>query len=271
MHYAGVDFSGAADAGRKIWVAEVEVQAHKSRLVRLRRAADLPGGRVARDAALAALRRFLGSGAASVAGLDAPFSLAAPLIEAAEWETFAATFTTYYPTPEELFAHGQAAGRGVRRATDRPAQTPFAPHNLRLYRQTWHLIDGVLAPLALSGHVRAAPMQPDTGNERPTLIEVCPASTLKMLGLYHPYKGASERYRRARQAILRHITALGWLADPELFPALLGDAEGDALDAALAAFATVWATQHEAPFTSGDPHELLEGIVYGWRGLPNLA
>ena len=88
-------------------------------------------------------------------------------------------------------------GKESKRSCDVTAKTPFAAWNLRLYRQTWHSLVGLYAPLLAASAVTVAPFQRDDG-KRPRLAEICPASTLKRLGLYGSYKGrqfADERRR----------------------------------------------------------------------------
>ena len=91
---------------------------------------------------------------------------------------------------------------------------------------------GLVANLLYLGESDFGPAPAD---DRPRLLEICPASFLKARRLYFRYKGASARARESRAAIL---TALEWmgLTGAATFPALLDDAQGDALDSLLAAF-----------------------------------
>lgn len=258
----GVDFSGAVDAGRRIWVASGSVEGRVLRVDDLRRAAELPGGGVGRDAALGALRAFVREAGACAVGCDFPFGLPELLVDAPDWEAFALDFAGRYPMPERFRDACRAAdgGRELRRATDREARTPFSSYNLRLYRQTWTGIVDLLAPLVRAGAV-AVPMQP-LRPAVPWLLEVCPASTLKRAGLYRPYKGSGPERWAARAEILAALGAAGDLAvSEEIRERAVADPGGDALDALIAALATARALA--APdFPGAGPRYALEGRVY---------
>jgi hypothetical protein len=250
----GVDFSGARDAGRKIWVCRALSDGGTLRVVDVLPACDLPGGVVERDRALAALRGCIGTAQPSVWGLDFPFSLALVHMAASGgWRGLMERFAGDFPTPDALRACGDA-----RRTTDIETRTPFAPCNLRLFRQTYYGIRDVLTPLLNA--VVIVPMQP-YDPDMTTLIEVCPAVALKRLKLYRPYKGAGSERAAMRQTILAHLEQREGAHIPDtLRPLLLENAEGDALDAVIAAFATWKALPHlDAPVA---PVYQFEGKVY---------
>jgi hypothetical protein len=258
----GIDFSGATDAGRRIWVASGAAVGGVLRITDLRRAAELPGGGVEHDAALGALRGFMVAAGTCAIGCDFPFGLPGPLVAVPDWVAFALDFVERYPTPECFRAACRAAAgsKELRRETDRETRTPFSPYNLRLYRQTWTGIVNLLAPLVLAGAV-AVPMQPLRPNA-PWLLEVCPASTLKRAGLSRPYKGRTTAHRAARAAILAALAAGMDLEVPAgIRRRAIADPGGDALDALIAALATARAVR--APdFPGADPRYALEGRVY---------
>ena len=170
-----------------------------------------------------------------------PFGLPYPLVRRyRDWEAFVRAFPGRHPTPEAFRAHCRAAdgGRELRRVTDGDARTPFSPYNLRMYRQTYHALRDVLAPLVERDAVRVPPMQSPRSldGERPWLLEICPAVTLKRMGLYRPYKGREPRHAAMRRAILAALEP----ATPLLLPRalrrkILADTEGDALDSVIAA------------------------------------
>ncbi|MFQ3565946.1 MAG: hypothetical protein SNJ59_03000 [Aggregatilineales bacterium] len=263
FRFFGVDFSGAADAGRKIRIAALEARGGAFDLLACFSAADLPGGGLPRDAAIGALRDFIAAQGPALFGLDFPFSLAAELIGRSSWEDFARHFAEDYPTAQHLFDHGRRAANGARRQTDGEARTPFAPHNLRLYRQTYYGIRDLLAPLALSGRAVVLPMQaPAVG--RPWLLEMCPATTLKSLNFYAPYKGRTPAHRQQRQNILNVLVERGLRLPAVLQPVLLDDAKGDALDSVIAGFAAAIVYERGFGFITNDARYQLEGVVYGW-------
>ncbi|MCZ6557292.1 MAG: hypothetical protein O7A69_05885, partial [SAR324 cluster bacterium] len=66
----------------------------------------------------------------------------------------------------------------------------------------------------------------------PWLLEICPASTLKRMGRYRPYKGKSSSHRAMRGEILAHLEHSGLvLSSPSLGRKIAEDKGGDALDA----------------------------------------
>jgi hypothetical protein len=256
----GIDFSGARDAGRRIWIAEGV--ADSGRLV-IRRGfplVDLPGSPLGREVALRALTSFIADlDPVSVVGIDAPFGLPLTVYGGARWRETIAFVSRY----EDAAAFRRAcvaaaAGRELRRETDCAARTPFSPYNLRLYRQTFHALRDVLGPLVGSDNVRVAPME-ETAAAGPTVIEVCPASTLKHLGLYAPYKG---RVRAAART--RLVSALEQAAplriEPRVRARAVADPGGDALDSIVAALAAHRASEH-AKRPPGSAWRV-EGFVY---------
>ena len=95
----------------------------------------------------------------------------------------------------------------------------------------------------------------------PSLIEICPASTLKQMNGYRPYKGRSISRRAARLMILRSLQRAGLQLAGQLKPIVLADPEGDALDSILAA----WAAYRSLPYLDcrpRDPLYLREGCVF---------
>jgi hypothetical protein len=253
----GIDFSGAADAGRKLWLAWGERGAGTLAVTDCRPAQALPGGGPERDRALAAVRAFLVAQGPCVVGMDAPFSLPRPLLEAPSWEAFLHTFAARFPTAEALRAVCRAHGpREIKRATEVAARVPFAAANVRLYRQTYHALRDVLAPLVLTGKAVALPFHaPHPGV--PWLLEVCPAATLKRLGWYRPYKGRAPDRAAARALLLDRLATAGVRLPNAVRRAALADAEGDALDAVIAA----WAAARAEPDAMDAAGDRLEGYI----------
>ncbi|WP_395020153.1 hypothetical protein [Dongia sp.] len=259
----GVDFSGASDAGRKIWIAECKRgRGNRLTLLDLFPAADLPDSGTAPAIAIAALARHVVSQPDTIAGFDFPFTLPKSVIDTPRWESFAAGFAARFPDPDSFrdWALRRADGREIRRATDRAAKTPFNSYNLRIYRQTWWGIAHLLGPLLASGAAVIRPYQPLPAKPHPILIEACPASSLKAIGFYPAYKGRSGAHRLERTAILQRLVDAGLIDRPErrIQRMLLDNSGGDALDAVIAAVATAHAEIEVEP----DPDQRLEGIIY---------
>jgi hypothetical protein len=258
----GVDFSGASDAGRRIWVAEGRLSNSGAfELLDCKRAIDLPGGGLRPEQAVPALARYLATLSEARVGCDFPFSLPRALMTTRTWEMFALRYAAEFADADTFRSAMRSRHNGIepRRVTDRIARTPFNAHNLRLYRQTWWGITGVLNPLVRTGRAVVRPQQTPIAG-KPILIEVCPACTLKSINLYPSYKGKASEHRRARRRILDHLIDRGALVAParRMRQVLLDNEGGDALDAMIGAIATARADLAQEP----DPFQRLEGRVY---------
>lgn len=260
----GVDFSGANDAGRKIWIAECKRgRGNRLTLVDLRRACDLDNADADPATAIAALAEHIVKQPDTIAGCDFPFSLPKMHIGKAGWSPFASAFRRRFADPDAFrnWAMQRAEGREIRRPCDRDAKTPFNSYNLRIYRQTWWGIAHLLNPLAVSGRAVVHPFQPLPAKPHPIVIEACPACLLKRIHFYPSYKGRTGKHRLERKAILQKLVGLGLLTAPlpPVERALLDNTGGDALDAVIAAIATAHADVTAEP--SAD--ERIEGVIYG--------
>lgn len=237
---AGVDFSGARQAGLNIWIAEGRATPKGVKIDRLSRATDLPCGGRDFYPAMTALVAHLGSLGDTLIGLDFPFSLPKPLIEQRSWTAFVKAFARNHETSDAFRADCRARSDGpeLKRRTDTEARVPWCAYNLRLYRQTWAGIRHVLAPLVASGNAHAVPMQVPVEGV-PALAEICPASVLKREGLYAPYKGRGDGPRNGRDTILKALVERDALRPlpGALRETVLANSGGDALDAILAAVA----------------------------------
>ncbi len=267
----GIDFSGAADAGRRIWIAVARLSVDPGRGLAVRvaglcRAADLPGAGPQRELSLPALRALLLKQRPCVAGYDFPAGLPrACLPPNTDWPAFLRGFTREFPAAEVLRERCRQAGGGrdLRRRTDRETRTPFSPYNLRLFRQTYYGIRDVLAPLVLVHGATALPMQAP----RPRglwLLETCPAALLKRERLYRPYKGRHPRRRAMRRTILRVLEQRCGLtfSSRGLRERALTDPGGDALDSVLAALAAARAASNPDRLLPVGQDYRIEGCVY---------
>ncbi len=196
---AGVDFSGARNAGKLIWIASGVVAGGALRLETCFPAAELPGSGADRELALPALVKFLSRKTEPVVGLDFPFGMPAPLVKEKSWEEFIAAFPENHASADAFreSCMKQAGGRELKRRTDIETKTPFSAYNLRLYRQTYDGIRNILHPLITQDLARAIPTQQPVDG-KPVLAEACPASLLKAEHLYPSYKGPSAEAAGAR-------------------------------------------------------------------------
>jgi len=264
-HIYGVDFSGAQDAGRRIWIAEGTPRGRSLAIHKCLRAMDLVESGRKREICLPALRRFIERRKDCVFGLDFPFGLPSELTQYKSWKRFVLRFPTEYPSADELsrICRERTGGREPKRSTDSDAKTPFSPINLRLYRQTYHGIRDVLYPLVRGNEVNVLPMlQADPG--KPLLLEICPASTLKHLfetRRLPSYKGSKKERMANRKDILKRLegeTALSF-HNKRLRSRIVDDTGGDALDSVIAALAAFRAVQN-GPHGFDDRN--IEGKVY---------
>jgi hypothetical protein len=264
--FLGVDFSAAKDGGRRTWIAEAVPRPDGGLAVScLQRAADLPDSGPDPAAFLPALAAHLLGRDNALAGLDFPFTLPEALMPEPDWPAFAAGFAARFPDPDRFRRACTSAtgGRELKRRCDREARTPFAAYNLRLYRQSWWGIARLLAPLAADPRVSVLPMQVRAG-ATVSLAEICPASTLKQLGLSGSYKGRTEAKAAQRAAILARLGAAGLALSAAHGQTALDDRGGDALDALIACTAA-WRTAHACPqalFACRDETDRREGRVY---------
>jgi hypothetical protein len=262
----GIDFSGAEKAGDAIWIAEGRIEGERVRIESCRPASGIADSGPERARCLPALVSFIAVQGNAIIGCDFPFSLPAAMIDASTWRAFALELGDRFACADDFLAdcRRRANGREIRRACDRESRVPFAAYNLRIYRQTYHGIRDVLAPLLRTGDAAVLPMQrprPD----RPWVIETCPASTLKQAGLYPSYKGRGDAAGAARRQIVNGLIRRGLLAplSRSLRRLAIENQGGDALDSIVAAAATGRALSAGA-FTDTIPNrcELVEGRVY---------
>jgi len=209
----GVDFSGAADAGRSIWVTEARHTPDGLVVDDCYRAADAWG--VDRESAHAGLRERATD--VAVVGLDFPFSLPQALLDehcGGRWGGFVSWLTADGPDDPDAFAstcrssaraHTGDGTAALRRETDL-RRAALCPYDTRVQYQTFYGVRDVLGGFVDDPDVTVAPMQEGSGGQSGTddvtdantrVVEVYPAATFGWLGLYREgYKG-DRRDRRA--------------------------------------------------------------------------
>jgi hypothetical protein len=262
----GIDFSGAEKAGNAIWIAEGRFDGERVHIERCGPAAGLPDSGPERTYCLPALVNFIATQGNAIIGCDFPFSLPSTMIDSSGWRAFALALGSRFPSAEDFLAdcRRRANGREIRRACDRDSRVPFAAYNLRIYRQTYYGIRDVLAPLLRTNGAVVLPMEKPRP-DRPWVIEICPASTLKHAGLYPSYKGSGDAARSARRHIVTGLVRRGLLAplSQTLRRLAIENQGGDALDSMIAAAAT-GRTCLAGVFRDMIPNrdDLVEGRVY---------
>lgn len=260
----GIDFSGAKDASKKIWVAGGRIEGDILQIEECWRASDLTGAGRDRDKCLVALRGFIENETDSAFGLDFPFGLPEKLVMESSWEDFVLSFPENYSDDRDFREKCRKASpdHERKRVTDVQCKTPFSPYNLRVYRQTYYGIREILFPLVQEQKACVLPMQ-QRQHGKPWILEICPASTLKKKDLYKQYKG--KRYQDQRALILEALEKTSSLSIPQqsIRKNILDDRGGDALDSIIAAFATFQAIADPTAFSGREYSAyLLEGYVF---------
>ena len=268
----GIDFSGAKDAGRRIWISEGRIDARGRLLLE----SCLPAFQrlncgLSREIVLPLLVGWIAEQHDAAIGCDFPFALPKCAVDESSWHEFVRNFGRHATADEFRSAmrrrHAGADRREPKRRTDLPehAATPWNPWNLRLYRQTHAGIGSLLAPLL--GRAAIVPFDRPTAG-RPLLVETCPASSLKQLGLYRRhggYKGAGPDCRRKRTMLVDALVDAGLVKmSTALRSSIVADHGGDALDSVTAALGAIAALPEIANEIGYD--EPIEGWVYYVRG-----
>lgn len=252
----GIDFSGAALAGRKIWVSRATLQNDILHFEELKRGAALPESDEERDVVFPALVKWIASFEGALCGMDFPFALSAESV-GDNWRSWLQMEVVPCPDADTFRAHFP----DERRHCDIQAKTPLSPLNKRLYRQTFHGLRDVIWPLLQRGAL-ALPFNAMHEGAL-CLLEICPASLLKKENLYLSYKGQSAAQQANRELIWDEMQKRSSFQAPSAFREVAtNDYEGDALDAVLAAICTHRALQTGALQACYSEIEKREGCVY---------
>lgn len=245
--YYGVDFSGAKEAGRNIWIAHARRNGDgRLKLIELASLERLCGS-CERGPALTHLVDRIAASSDAMWGMDLPFGLPVELFdEGFCWLDQLRLICNWRGSAHELglwcCERGKQLGgpMHIRRTTDTDARTPFDGYHYRIIYQTFHGMRDVLRPLSRTRGTAILPFHyAKLSKARRVLLEACPASTLKRWGVPHqnykqPAGGALTAIRRrTRQAILaalaKHIDI-----DDGHRRAIMRNGGGDALDAVIA-------------------------------------
>jgi hypothetical protein len=263
----GVDFSGAADAGMRVWIAEGLNDGGTLTIRRCIRGDELEGSGKERKKCLGALAGFVKAHPCSAFGFDFPFGVPGVLVRQRNWQTFVSVFSSLYKDPDYFreACFKKAGGRELKRATDKLARTPFSSYNRRVYKQTYFGITEILQPLVQNDSARVLPMQkPFHG--KPWVMEICPASNLKAFGLYSiHYKGKGKQHREGRQKIVESFSKAFpfQLTDHDVERRVVENPGGDALDSIIAAAGTFQALRRKDLFAPRYCNTWnVEGYVY---------
>ena len=256
----GVDFSGAKDGGKYIWLTEGHYQDGRLVIDDFYRASDRWGKQL--EPCLTEMVAEIASQPSAVVGFDFAFSLPEEILGETTWLDFITGFPHRFESPEEFRLHCwlSAGGHELRRRTHAENKVPYCVYNMRLFRQTYYGIRNVLAPLVSSGRAVAVPLQQPEGADI-VLLEVSPASMLKRDGLRRPYKGRTEAHSSGRRQILDALEQSERLILPDsVRAAAVDNVRGDAIDSIISATGVVEAVTNPGAI---DPRSVytVEGAI----------
>jgi len=267
----GIDFSGAQDAGRNVWLASATRREGTLLVEGCFPGEALPGSAADREECLPALRSFLAGADEAIIGMDVPFGLPAELVDEGTWPAFAQAFPNDAAGPTEWAEacrdRAETLDRDrveLKRATDDETGAPFSPYNLRMRSSTYYAISSVLAPLVQADAASVLPMLPPNPGVA-WLVEACPAVTLDRLGLdAEGYKNDDEAAEERRAEIVDSLVAGPATIAPDVRESAIAEPDGDALDAVLAAVGVTMALERGEPTSPGtvDARTRIEGKIY---------
>lgn len=262
----GVDFSGAKKACKKIWICSGTIIEGNLQIEDCWCLKDKVKKGSNRNQCFEALKNLIATSKNAVFGIDFPFGLPYILLNKDDWVTFINKFQHQYNNPEQFHqtCFEAAGNKELKRRTDKESHSPFCVYNLRLFRQTYFGIHDVLYPLVRDNLACVMPMQA-LDVEKPLVLEICPASTLKQEGLYYRYKGKAGAKRQFREKILDGLIEKGLLnsISTNVREKIIEDTEGDALDSIVAAVATHRALHNNIDLSTSlhDAYKV-EGYIY---------
>lgn len=276
----GVDFSGARLSGHNAWLARVEIQAgcRRLKLVELLPVGGLAGS-VDRDDVNAYLVDRISGSQSTLWGFDFPFGLPVEL-DLGSWSDQLRSLGRFDGNAKN-YGHflvertRQAVdAMHIRRVTDRESQTPFDCYHYRIIYQTFHGMRDILRHIHRAPETAVLPFQysklrKQSAVVKRLVVEACPSSTLKRLGLPHRlYKQAGVKPPTAEKVAVRKtiLAALERFAviSPSQRRIMLDNPGGDALDSVIAAIGVFQVVTNEDHLAiAKHPRYRHEGRVYG--------
>ncbi len=251
----GVDFSGAAMAGKNAWLAELAVRSDLSlELLHLHSIGQLAKSET-REAACQYMVDRISMSNQTLFGFDFPFGLPIEL-GLGGWTRQLRNVRQFHGGAREYgralverarveMAKSNVDKLHIRRQTDTETRTPFDCYHYRIIYQTFHGMRDVLGPLTNQHQTAVLPFQYTKESQATRWVcEACPSSTLKRLALpsrmYKQTSGNSlnEDRKQVRRKILAglkpHVTIR-----PKHQRFMMDNLGGDALDAVIASVG-VW-------------------------------
>jgi hypothetical protein len=279
-HVIGVDFSGARLSGYNAWLSRAEIQAGDKRLklVELSPLGTLAGS-VDRDDVNAYLVDRVARSQSALWGFDFPFGLPIEL-KLGSWSDQLRSLGRFDGNAKN-YGHFLVQrtrqlvdAMHIRRVTDRETQTPFDCYHYRIIYQTFHGMRDILRHIHRTPETAVLPFQYSKLRQQSAVVnrivvEACPSSTLKRLGLPHRlYKQAGGKPPTAEKIAVRKtiLATVEQVADitPSQRKIMLANPGGDALDSVLAAIGVFQVVTNEDHLAiAKHPRYRHEGRVYG--------
>lgn len=269
----GVDFSGAKMAGRTIWLARLHPRPGEPALLAELDRLESLCGTAERGPALEWLVGRVRETGPALWAIDCPFGLPVELFPTwPEQFRFLRTFDgDAYAAGVECLRRARALNgpQHIRRLTDGEAKTPFDCYHYRIVYQMYFGMRDVVGRLRRDPSVAVLPFQyRKLRRADRVVVEACPSSTLKAMGLPHqnykqPAGGPLTRRRlKTRRTILQGLTEEVEVP-ATLRRRMMRDGGGDALDAVIAAVGgwRGWQTADHAAIAR-HPRYRHEGRIY---------
>ena len=270
----GVDFSGAALAGKNAWLAEFAVQSDLSlELLHLHAIGQLAKNET-RESCWQYVVDRISASSQTLFGFDFPFGLPIEL-GLGSW-TKQLQHISKFPSGARDYglalvqlAKSKLEKLHLRRQTDTESRTPFDCYHYRIIYQTFHGMRDVLSRVAKQPQTCVLPFQYGKAAEASRWVcETCPSSTLKRLELpsrlYKQTNGdtLSDDRKCVRREIFNglkpHVTI-----HPKHHRIMMQNLGGDALDAVIAGLGVWNSWQHDDHSRiAADKRYRREGYVY---------
>jgi predicted nuclease with RNAse H fold len=258
----GIDFSGANNAGKHIWITTGTESSGILQVSDCEQASDFFAVGTDRKAIHSQLVDWVGSLNNATVGIDFPFGVpkvvAEVVFQANSWTEFVNSPNWSGLNPEIFRQQCVNLSNSELRDTDAMHRAD-CPHSIRMYKQTFFGVRDILQPL-LQRNVSIAPM---VNNGNTIVLETYPAATLAQEdGLFAArYKNRTSTLDRRKHNVL----SLSRLQDIDLSAVpddrIIDDNCGDALDSLVAALSTFRASRNSSPFNIR-PQTQIEGHIY---------
>jgi hypothetical protein len=240
----GLDFSAAKDPGDKIWISQGHLKKDKIVFEYTESAKSLWGNLRSKEGYYEKIRNLVLETPSGVFGMDFSFNLPEDCLDGASWNDFISNFHKNFSNAEYFrkYCLEMTGGREKRRKVEVEMGAPLSPYNLWIYKQTYHGMRDILAPLMDS--VSIIPYTPVIPGI-PWLLEVYPGLILKERNIYIPYKGNKNEPTKSRNRTLmveeltsKSLDGLDLEVDESCIENMKKNAGGDALDSFMALLVT---------------------------------